>query len=367
MRLAAVARGRARHRVIRTAEPRPPGIDLASNDYLGLIRDPRMVQAAVTALHRYGTGAGASRVVTGTLPVHRELEDELATLTGQPTALVFATGYAANLGLLGAIGGPGTMIALDAHAHASLIDGARLSGAVVRSWPHNDLDALADLVRESDRRTVVVVESVYSVLGDAADLRQLAELCAAHDATLVVDEAHGLGVTGAGRGSVQAAGLSGADHVLVTATLSKALGAQGGVVLGSTRLREHLINTARTFLFDTGLAPAAAAAAAEACRIIRAEPERVAALRAVAEAIADGCGLPVAAGAVQSIPATSTLAAESVAARLAAEGVLVGCFRPPSVPDGVSRIRLTAWADLDPAIASGVARRVTALLAGASA
>ncbi len=351
--------------MIRTAEPRPAGIDLASNDYLGLIRDPRLVAAAVTALQRYGTGAGASRVVTGTVPVHRELEDELAALTGQPAALVFASGYAANLGLLGSIGGPGTMIALDAHAHASLIDGARLSGAVVRFWPHNDLAALAELLGAADRRVVVVVESVYSVLGDAADLPRLAELCADRDATLVVDEAHGLGVTGAGHGSVWAAGLAGVGHVLVTASLSKALGAQGGVVLGSDRLREHLINTARTFVFDTGLAPAAAAAAAEACRIVRSEPERVAALRAVAEAIAAGWGRPVAAGAVQSLPAGSAGAAESVARQLTTEGVLVGCFRPPSVPDGISRIRLTARADLDPAMALGVARRVPALLAGA--
>ncbi|MDN5861323.1 MAG: aminotransferase class I/II-fold pyridoxal phosphate-dependent enzyme, partial [Pseudonocardia sp.] len=201
-----------------------------------------------------------------------------------------------------------------------------------------------------------VVESIYSVLGDATDLPRVAALCARYDAFLVVDEAHGIGVAGGGRGAVHAAGLAGAPHVAVTATLSKALGAQGGAVLGAPVLREHLVNTARTFIFDTGLAPGAAAAAAAACRIVAAEPDRVADLHGVAAAIADAAGVARAPGAVQSIPASSADEAVAATARLHAHGFVVGCFRPPSVPDGISRLRLVARAGVDPARAARAAR-----------
>jgi 8-amino-7-oxononanoate synthase len=186
------------------------------------------------------------------------------------------------------------------------------------------------------------------VLGDAAPLAELAAACREHDALLVVDEAHGLGVAGNGRGAVHAAGLAGDEHVAVTVTLSKALGAQGGAVLGPEALREHLVNTARPFVFDTGLAPASAAAAAAACRVVAADPALPAAVHRHARAIAAACGTEVSAGAVQSLPMPSAAAAAGAAERLRARGVLVGCFRPPSVPDGVSRLRLTARADLDP-------------------
>jgi 8-amino-7-oxononanoate synthase len=347
------ARRRQQRGIVRTAEPRsndPSGrhpVDLASNDYLGLARDPRLIAAAVAATHRYGTGSRASRVVTGTQPVHIELEHELCQLTGQQAALVFSSGYTANLGVLSALGGPQTLIAQDEHAHASLIDGARLSRSTVERWPHNDLEALAGLLNARRQpQAIVVVESIYSVLGDAADLSRLANLCAEHDAVLLVDEAHGLGVAGGGRGAVAAAGLVGADHVILTATLSKSLAAQGGAVLGPAILREHLINTARTFIFDTGLAPAAAGAAAEACRIIAAEPQRVAHLDQVARDIATICGITPSAGAVQSIPIGSSDRALQLAREIERNGVLVGCFRPPSVPDGISRLRLNARADL---------------------
>ncbi|HEY3469260.1 MAG TPA: 8-amino-7-oxononanoate synthase [Amycolatopsis sp.] len=323
-------------------------LDLASNDYLGLSADPRLRAAAIRAVEEYGTGAGASRVVTGTAGCHAELEAELARLTGRPACLVFSTGYAANIGVLTALGSPDTLLISDAHVHASLIDGARLSRSPVEICPHNDLAALERLLRDRVQpRAVVVVESIYSVLGDATDLRRAAALCAEYDAFLVVDEAHGIGVAGQGRGLVHAAGLADAPHVIVTATLSKALGTQGGAVLGTPLLREHLVNTARTFIFDTGLAPAAAAGAAEACRIIAAEPGRVAALHEVASVIAGAAGVPLAPGAVQSIPADSADQAVAAADRLHEEGILVGCFRPPSVPDGVSRLRLVARAGVD--------------------
>ncbi|EMY32172.1 8-amino-7-oxononanoate synthase, partial [Arthrobacter crystallopoietes BAB-32] len=332
-----------------TESSRRPLLDLASNDYLGLSTDPRLKAAAARAIERYGTGARASRVVTGTLPVHEELEAELCRLTGQPSALAFSSGYAANLGLVTALGGPGTLLLSDEHCHASLIDAARLSRSPVEAFPHGDLAALQTrLAARTQPRAVVVVESIYSVLGDAADLPATARLCADHDALLVVDEAHGIGVAGGGRGAVHAAGLAGADHVVLTATLSKALGAQGGAVLGPPALREHLVNTARSFIFDTGLAPATAAAAAEACRIVGAAPELAGRVLANAAIIAGTCGVPQAAGAVQSVPVGDPELAAELAARLEDNGVLVGCFRPPSVPDGISRLRLTARADPAP-------------------
>lgn len=372
--LAEAAARRARAGVVRAdsvhrnPQSRPGLLDLASNDYLGLADDPRVRAAAGAALDRFGTGARASRVVTGTTAGHAELEAELADLTGQPACLAFSSGYTANIGLLTALGDPDTLIVSDAHAHASLIDGARLSRSPVVVCPHADLGALRRLLSErTQRRAVVVVESLYSVLGDAADLGRTAALCAAYDALLVVDEAHGVGVAGGGRGAVHAAGLAGAEHVVMTATLSKALGAQGGAVLGSPALREHLVNTARTFIFDTALAPAAAAAAAEACRIVRAEPARVAALHEVARVIAEAAGIDRSPGAVQSLEVGDPSAALAAATRLFDDGVVVGCFRPPSVPDGVSRLRLVARATLDPARAADAARRARAAVAGRAA
>ncbi len=339
-------------------------IDMASNDYLGLAGDPRLKAAAIRAIERDGTGARASRVVTGTVDAHLELERELCDLTGQAAGLVFSSGYLANLAILTALGRPGALILTDEHIHASLIDATRLSRATVERFPHGDLGALASaLASRSAERAIVVVESIYSVLGDAADLTALAALCAQADALLVVDEAHGIGVAGAGRGGVHAAGLAGAEHVVLTATMSKSLGAQGGAVLGSPTLREHLVNTARSFIFDTGLAPASAAAAAEACRIIVAEPQRVAAVGRNGDLIAAICAVPRSAGAVQSLPIRSPEAAGRIAESLRESGVLVGCFRPPSVPDGVSRLRMTATAALEPAQVSRAAELIMAAVA----
>jgi 8-amino-7-oxononanoate synthase len=356
-----IATARAGRGIVRATDhrrhPTSTMLDLASNDYLGLARDPRLRASAVRAIERYGAGAGASRVVTGTTAAHVELETELARLTGQPACLAFSSGYTANIGVLTALGDPDTLLVSDAHVHASLIDGARLSRSPVAVCPHGDLDVLERLLRDRPQpRAVVVVESIYSVLGDACDLPRTAALCAAYDALLLVDEAHGIGVAGDGRGAVHAAGLADAEHVVVTATLSKALGAQGGAVLGSLAVREHLVNTARTFIFDTGLAPAAAAAAATACRIITAEPERVADLHRVAARIAAAAGVPHAPGAVQSIPAASADDAVAATDRLHADGIVVGCFRPPSVPDGISRLRLVARAGVDPDRAARAAR-----------
>lgn len=345
--------------------------DLASNDYLGLARDPRLAEAAHRATRRHGAGASASRVVTGTHPVHRELEGGLCRLTGRDEALVFSSGYLANLGVLGALGGPGTLLVLDEQAHASLIDGARLARSPIAWTSHHGVQETIDLLAgRSQPRAVVVVESVYSVSGDAAPLAELAAACRRYDALLLVDEAHSLGVGTAG-GAVQAAGLAGDPSVVVTVTLSKALGAQGGAVLfggePAELLRTHLASTARSFIFDTALAPGSAAAADEAVRILEDEPalaglvpERVALMidtlgRLLPAGSSPGEGTPEeagvvesGAGAVVSLRVGSAETATMIAAELREAGVAVGCFRPPSVPDGVSRIRLTARANQRP-------------------
>ncbi|WP_375000891.1 8-amino-7-oxononanoate synthase [Aeromicrobium sp. CTD01-1L150] len=338
------ARGMQRHdRVLRTGAV----TDLASNDYLGLSQHPRVVEAACAAARRHGASAAGSRLVTGTLPLHHELEARLCDLTGQPSGLVFSTGYAANLGVIAALAGRGSQILLDAHAHASLHDAARVSRAPYDTFAHNDpADLERALAHRKGSRLIVAVESIYSVLGDAAPLRELAEVCARHDALLVVDEAHGIGVAGRGAGLVRELGLHHSDTVVVTVTLSKAIGSQGGAVLGTPALREHLVNVARSFIFDTGLSPANAGAAAAAVELIAEDSRLASAVRANAQIIASTCQIAPAAGAVQSLPLGSPTAAVEAARRLRENGVLVGCFRPPSVPDGISRLRVTARADL---------------------
>jgi 8-amino-7-oxononanoate synthase len=322
-------------------------LDLAGNDYLGLRQHPAVVAGAVAAVETYGGGAGASRLVTGTLAIHEELELALCALTGAPSALVFSTGYHANLSALTALADVDTLLVSDAHAHASLIDGARLSRASVAVSRHNDLDHVRVLLAErTEPRALVVVESVYSVLGDAAPLAALADLAQEYAAVLVVDDAHGIGVVGArGEGGAAAAGVVGRDHVVVTATLSKSLAAQGGVVLGHRAVRDHLINTARPFIYDTGLAPAAAGAALGALDVLAHEPALAAAVRANAAWLADACGVTAPAGAVLSVPMPGPAEALAAVARAQARGIRIGCFRPPSTPDGVSRLRLTAHAD----------------------
>ncbi|MDR6557491.1 8-amino-7-oxononanoate synthase [Arthrobacter pascens] len=337
-------------------------IDLASNDYLGLSADPRLTDAAAAAASRWGSGATSSRLVAGTTQLHLDLEQELASLAGMETALVFSSGYLANIGVITALGGPGTLIVADEQCHASMIDGFRLSRSRMESFTHNDLKEASRLLADrTEPRALIAVESLYSVLGDEAPLVDLLALAEQHDAVLLVDEAHSLGVTGTGdfqgRGSVAGTALAGHPNVIVTATLSKALGSQGGVVLGSPLLREHLINRARSFIFDTGLAPASAAAALAAVRIVRDEPWRAGTVHSNATALAAGLAPALAAlgatvfptaGAVQSIAMPSAESALAAAEAARAAGVRIGCFRPPSVPDGVSRLRLTARATQTP-------------------
>jgi 8-amino-7-oxononanoate synthase len=349
--LAAEARARDDAGLRRTLRPRPAEgatTDLAGNDYLGLSRDPAVTEAAAAAARRWGAGAGASRLVTGTLELHSQLERELAAYLGQPAALVFSTGYHANLGVVAALGGRDALVVSDAHVHASLVDAVRLSRSPVEVVPHHDVAAVETaLAGAGDRRALVLVESVYSVLGDEAPLPALAEVCERYGALLVVDEAHGLGVRGPG--VVHALGLAGLPHVLVTATLSKALGSQGGAVLGPQAVLDHLVNRARPFVFDTGLAPASAAAALEALRQLRARPELSDLVRRRMGELAAALGVAPSAGAVLSVPMASPDAALAAQSAVLAQGVTVGCFRPPSVPDGVSRLRITVGAGVSEA------------------
>jgi 8-amino-7-oxononanoate synthase len=323
------------------------GLDLAGNDYLGLRTHPAVVAGAVAAAETYGAGAGASRLVTGTLDVHVELEAALADLTGAPSALVLSSGYAANLAALTTLADAGTLVVSDEHAHASLIDGCRLARAAVSVSRHNDVEHVAELLaRRESPRAVVVAESIYSVLGDAAPVEDLVALTAEAGAILVLDEAHALGVVGPrGGGLVAAAGHSATEHVVVTGTLSKSLAAQGGAVLASPDVREHLVNTARPFIYDTGLAPASAGAALAALGVLREHPELTSRVHRNAARLARACGVPTPAGAVMSVEMPGPFETVEAVETAAARGIRLGCFRPPSTPDGSSRLRLTAHAD----------------------
>ena len=353
--LAQQAANRERDGLTRRLGPRQVDdqtIDLASNGYLGLSTHPEVVAAAERAAHAWGTSARASRLVTGTTQLHVDLEAALAQLTGQPAALVFSSGYAANTGLIPAVADAETTVISDAHVHASLIDGCRLSRARVSVTPHLDVAAVEDaLAQAGEARKLVLTESIFSVLGDAAPLPQLAEICQRHDALLVVDEAHGLGVRGDGGGLVKEFGLNGHPNVILTATLSKSLGSQGGAVLAPQAVLDHLVNTSRSFIYDTGLAPPAAAAALVASRLLN--RELIDRLHQRRDDLAEALGVTRPAGAVISVPMPSPQAALAAQADCLAAGVKVGCFRPPSVPDGISRLRVTVTAGMDDSVWAG--------------
>lgn len=351
------------HRVLR---PRAAGsqlLDLASNDYLGLSTHPDVVAAAQAALSAFGAGSTGSRLVTGSTTLHDALEQALAEHVGTAEALVFSSGYLANLGAVAALAGPGTLVVSDESNHASLVDACRLSRARVVVVPHAEVAAVEDALRtRTETRALVVTDAVFSVDGDVAPLAALHDACRRHGAALLVDDAHGLGVVGPlGAGATATAGLAGEPDVVVTVTLSKSLGSQGGAVLGPVGLRDHLVDTARSFVFDTGLAPAAAAAALAALSLV--DAFRVATLRRTSDLLADALGVPRTAGAVVPLLVGDPHRAVAAQARCREEGVWVGCFRPPSVPAGRACLRLTARASLseaDVTRAAGAALRAVA-------
>ncbi|MET0740631.1 MAG: 8-amino-7-oxononanoate synthase [Candidatus Nanopelagicales bacterium] len=345
-------------------------LDLASNDYLGLARHPRVIEGAVAAAHTWGVGSTGSRLVTGTTELHELFEQELARFVGTESALVFSSGYLANLGAIAALAGPETLVVSDAQNHASIIDACRLSRAEVVIVPHGDHSRVEDVLRSrSRRRAVVVTDAVFSVDGDAAPLDALVHVTEDQDALLLVDEAHSLGVVGpGGRGAVALWDAVLSPHVVMTATMSKALGSQGGVVLGSREVTAHLVDAARPFIFDTALAPAAVGGALAAMRILLEHPELASRARENARRlrrITDDLGLsgPEPAAAVTSVLIGAPAAAVAAADLCAEFGVRVGCFRPPSVPDGISRLRLTARANLT-AAEFDVAEKALAAVAG---
>ncbi|MFE3195374.1 8-amino-7-oxononanoate synthase [Nocardia sp. NPDC059240] len=356
-------------RALRARTPEQASIDLASNDYLGLVRHPEVIAGAIAAIQRWGTGATGSRLVTGTTAEHEQLETELAEFVGAEAGLVFASGYAANLGAVTALAGRGALVVSDAGSHASLVDACRLSRARVEIAPHRDPAAVDRLLSQRrEERALVLTDSVFSADGDLAPLAELHRVTRANGAVLVVDEAHGLGVRGdGGRGLVHECGLAGEPDLVITATLSKAFAAQGGVVLASERVRAHLIDTARTFIFDTGLAPAAVGAARAALGLLRRDPAMAQRVLDRAADLARIAGVGQPDSAVVSVVLGEAQVAYDAAQACIARGLSVGCFRPPSVPEGTSRLRLTARADLTPGELATIATILTEVLAEARA
>jgi 8-amino-7-oxononanoate synthase len=349
--------------LVRRLDPGSPDLhDLASNAYLGLARHPVVVAGAVSAATTYGAGSTGSRLVTGTTELHLSLEQALADFLSAESSLVFSSGYLANLGALTVLAGPGTLVVSDSGNHASLIDACRLSRATVRVVPHGSLEAVDAALAAHDGRAVVVTDAVFSVDGSLADLVGMHEVARRHGALLLVDEAHGLGVVGpSGTGACALLGIDREPDVVRTVTLSKSLGAQGGAVVGPALLRDHLIDTARAFIFDTGLAPSSAGAALAALSLVT--EERVGALRAVGSALASALGVEPTPGAVIRVVIGD--AHRAVAAQRACReaGVRVGCFRPPSVPVDGSCLRLAARADLTEADVARAAAAVQSALA----
>jgi 8-amino-7-oxononanoate synthase len=361
------ATGRAAAGVRRALVPRGPNLDgrardglldLASNDYLGLCGDARITAAAAEAAWAWGTGSTGSRLVTGTTVLHARLEAALAEFTGAAGALVFSSGYLANLtvvtALAAVLGGPNDLLIVsDAGNHASLIDACRLSRARVTVTPHRDPDAVRKVLANRDEAAAIVVsDAVFSVDGALAPVAELHAAARSGDALLVLDEAHAFGVTGpGGRGAAAAAGIAAEPDLIRTVTLSKALAGQGGAVLGAPEVIDMLVDTGRGFIFDTGLAPPCAGAALAALEVVATEPGLGVRARAAATrlaAIAADLNLRVSAPDAAVLAVTVGESARAVRAKetCAAYGVRVGCFRPPSVPRGQACLRLTGRASL---------------------
>ncbi len=340
-------------------------LNFASNDYLGLASDPRVVEAACSAARKHGWGSGASPLVSGWREPHEELAAALADFERVESVALFPTGFAANLGAIVALVGPGDAVYLDRLNHACLIDGARLSGARLRVYPHNDsnrLEAILTRDRGRFRRSLIATDGVFSMDGDVAPLADLADLASRFGAMLLVDEAHGTGVHGPdGRGAAEACGVAGRVDVKV-GTLSKALGSVGGFVAGSRRLIGWLVNHARPMIYSTAPPPSAAAAASMSLAILRAEPWRRARLWELAGTLRDalpGLGLPAPGpgGPIVPVVLGGPDAAVGRSARLLDRGCLVPAIRPPTVPEGTARLRISLTAahdraDLDRLIAA---------------
>jgi glycine C-acetyltransferase/8-amino-7-oxononanoate synthase len=329
-----------------------PALLLCSNNYLGLADHPRVREAAADAAMRWGVGAGASRLVSGTMTIHRRLEERLAAFERTEAALLFGSGYLANIGVISALAGlrPGSIVLSDELNHASIVDGCRLARAETQVYDHCDLDHLEELLIDADGRpAVIVTDSVFSMDGDIAPLEGIVELAQRYGARVVVDEAHGTGCLGPdGRGAVADAGLEGEVDVVV-GTLGKALGAYGAYAACSADMAELLMNTARSFIFSTAPPPPAVAGALAALELLAEQPRRVEKLRANADALRDELareGFEVAGSTTQIVPLIVGDAGLAMAICEAAleRGVFAQAIRPPTVPEGTSRLRLAVMA-----------------------
>jgi 8-amino-7-oxononanoate synthase len=327
-----------------------PVLLLCSNNYLGLADHPRVREAAADAAMRWGAGAGASRLVSGNMTLHRRLEERLAAFKGTQSALLFGSGYLANLGVVPALAQRGEIVFSDELNHASIIDGCRLSGAETVVYRHGDVDHLAWALRNADGRgALIVTDGVFSMDGDVAPLEEIVELARHHDVRVMVDDAHGTGTIGAGgRGTVAEAGLEGEVDVIV-GTLGKALGSYGAFVACDHAMTRYLVNSARPMIFSTGLPPAAAAAAMAALELLQEQPRRVERLADNAATLRDELareGFDVSGSETQIVPlivGEAELALRICEAALE-QGVFAQAIRPPTVADGTSRLRLAVMA-----------------------
>jgi 8-amino-7-oxononanoate synthase len=323
-------------------------IDFSSNDYLGLARHPALATAMSACAGRSGAGSGAAHLVTGHGTEHARLEEELAAFTRRERALLFSTGYMANLAVMDALAGRSERVLLDRLCHASLIDGARLSGATLKRYGHADADSAARLLAADPRHTALIAtDAVFSMDGDLAPLPALARIAQAQHAWLVVDDAHGLGVLGAsGRGALEHFGLSCEQVPVLVGTLGKAFGSFGAFVAGASDLIEFLIQKARTYIFTTALPQPVAAATRAALHLAQAEPwrrERLASLTERFRASAAAAGVPLSASTtpIQPVVLGSPAAALAAQRQLEEAGLWVVAIRPPTVPAGSARLRVT--------------------------
>lgn len=323
-------------------------LNLSSNDYLGLAQDPRLIKATQAAAARWGTGAGASRLVVGHLALHEAVEAQLAACKGTEAAVIFSTGYMANLGVISALVGTGDAVYCDKLNHASIYDGIKLSGAQLVRFPHGDLNRLEDLLQKSpgSRRRLIITDSVFSVDGDLAPLAELVALKDRYGAALMIDEAHATGVLGArGAGLAEALGLT--DRVEIhMGTFSKALGSLGGYVAGDRRLIDYLHNRARSFIYSTALAPPVLGAIEAALSIVAREPQRRAYLLEESEKFRRGlmsAGLDTLGSETQIVPVLVGDNARTLefAALLRQQGLMAVALRPPTVPPGRARVRFS--------------------------
>jgi 8-amino-7-oxononanoate synthase len=336
---------------------------LCGNDYLALANDPAVKSAAVAAIERWGVGAGSSRLVSGTMSPHVELERRLADFKGAQAALVASTGWMANHVAVGALAGGGDLVFCDKLDHASIVDAARSSGARLRTYPHRDVERLRKLLqkhRGDGQRCLIVTDSLFSMDGDIAPLRELVELKDGFDAQLLIDEAHATGVMGeSGRGVAEMLGVESRVDAVV-GTLSKAVGALGGFVAGPRVLIETIINTGRAFIYTTALPPALCAAAIAALDIIRDQPQRRQKLLKMADdlrARLGSLGLKTGDSQSQIIPVIIGRAGDAVRlSRVLLEaGFFVPAIRPPTVPRGTSRLRISLSYAHEPAELDGLA------------